>query len=62
MIIHWYPDFFVIWVVFFNLSAYNKNVIKKHEISNKSVKECDYLLSDFEMISHHFPSNAERPT
>ena len=32
----------MIGVVFFDFSVYNKNVIKKHKTSNKSVKECVY--------------------
>ena len=43
------PYIFVIGFVFFDLSVYNKNVIKKHKTSNKSVKECVYGTIDFEM-------------
>ena len=49
MILYWNPYIFVIGVVFFDFSAYNKNVIKKHKTSNKSVKECVYGTIDFEM-------------
>lgn len=39
---------FVIGFIFFDLSKYNKNVVKKHKNSNKSVKECVYGTIDFE--------------
>ena len=47
MILHCNIDIFVIWVVFFGPSVYDKNVIKKHKTSNKSVKECVYGTIDF---------------
>ena len=47
MILHWYPYFYVIKVVFFNVSTYNKNVIEKHKNSNKSVNECVYGTIDY---------------
>ena len=39
---------FVIWVVFFMCLKYNKNVIMRHNIFNKNVKECIYGAIDLE--------------
>jgi len=41
-------DNFVIWVVFFMLLVYNKNVIVMHNNLNKSVKGYIYGTTDFE--------------